>query len=157
MSSIFLPRGSALQIQGYDSSTNGGDGTYKYNKITEHNRSAIEINPMRIEKTQRMANGSLRKYFIADKKRFSVSWDMLPAYRTLTVDGKWGAEDLRTFYSSTEGKGSFNIRINLAKDGTNQESSSYEEYAVVFGDCSFTVIKRGLQPFWNVSLSMEEV
>lgn len=157
MSVLILPRGSALLIQGYDSSTNGGDGTLKYNKVTEHNRSPIEISTQRIEKTQRMSNGTLRKYWVADKKRFSLSWDMLPSYRTLTVDGGWGAEDLRTFYSSTEGKGSFNIRINLAKTGSSQESSGFELYTVIFGDCNFSVVKRGLQPFWNVSLSMEEV
>ena len=82
---------------------------------------------------------------------------MLPSYRTLTVDGAWGAEDLRTFYNSTEGKSSFNIRINFAKDGTNQESVNYEQYSVMFGECNFIVLKRGLQPFWNVSLTMVEV
>lgn len=157
MSSIYLPRGSVLQIQGYDPTINGGDGTFKYNKVTEHNRSPIEISNIRIEKQQRMANGTLRKYFIADKKRFSTSWTMLPSYADLTVDGAWGAQDLRTFYNSTEGQSSFNIRINLAKDGTNQESSNHEEYTVVFGDCNFTVVKRGLQPFWDVSLTLEEV
>lgn len=157
MSALIVPRGSILQIQGYDSSANGGDGTLKYNKVTEHNRSQFDIRPERIEKQVRMGNGSLRKFFIADKRTFNLSWDMLPSYRTLTVDGAWGAEDLRTFYNSTEGKGAFNIRINFAKDGTNQESANYEQYNVMFGECNFTVLKRGLQPFWNVSLSMVEV
>ena len=82
---------------------------------------------------------------------------MLPTYRTLTVDGYWGAEDLRTFYASDEGKGTFRIRINFAKDGTNQSSSGYEEYTVSFTDCSFVVVKRGIQAHWNVSMMMEEV
>jgi hypothetical protein len=159
MTTVTMPRGSILQIQGYDLTTNGGDGTLKYNKITEHNRSQFDISTERIEKQQRMSNGTLRKYFIADKKTFSLSWDMLPSYRTLTVDGAWGAEDLRSFYASTSGKGSFNIRVNLAKDGTNQEniSGKYEDYTVVFGSCNFTVLKRGIQPFWNVSMTLVEV
>jgi hypothetical protein len=32
---------------------------------------------------------------------------MLPSYRTLTVDGGWGAEDLRSFYFGDEGKAEF--------------------------------------------------
>ena len=112
---------------------------------------------MRIEQSQRMSNGTLRKFHIADKKRFGLSWSMLPTYRTLTVDGYWGAEDLRTFYASDEGKGTFRIRINFAKDGTNQSSSGYEEYTVSFTDCSFVVVKRGIQAHWNVSMMMEEV
>lgn len=157
MTTVTMPRGSILQIQGYDSSANGGDGSLKYNKVSEHNRSQFDISTDRIEKQQRMSNGTLRKFFIADKKTFTLSWDMLPSYRTFTVDGAWGAEDLRTFYSSAEGQSSFNIRINLAKNGTNQESSNYEQYSVVFNDCNFTVLKRGLQPFWNVSITLVEV
>lgn len=157
MSTVTMPRGSILQIQGYDSSANGGNGSLKYNKVSEHNRSQFDISSERIEKQQRMSNGTLRKYFVADKKTFTLSWDMLPSYRTLTVDGAWGAEDLRTFYSSAQGQSSFNIRVNLAKDGTNQESANYEEYVVVFSNCNFTVLKRGMQPFWNVSITLVEV
>lgn len=157
MSIVTMPRGSILQIQGYDSSANGGDGSLKYNKVSEHNRSQFDISSERIERQQRMSNGTLRKYFVADKKTFTLSWDMLPSYRTLTVDGAWGAEDLRTFYSSAQGQSSFNIRVNLAKDGTNQESANYEEYVVVFSNCNFTVLKRGMQPFWNVSITLVEV
>jgi hypothetical protein len=154
MSALVVPRGSILQIHGHDVL---GDNTIKYNKVTEHNRSQFEISTDRIEKQQRMANGTLRKYFVADKKTFNLSWDMLPSYRTLTVDGAWGAEDLRSFYLSTEGQSSFDIRVNLAKSGTNEELFGYEQYNVVFGSCNFTVLKRGLQPFWNVSLTLVEV
>jgi hypothetical protein len=157
MSIVTMPRGSILQIQGYDASANGGDGSLKYNKVSEHNRSQFDISSERIEIQQRMSNGTLRKYFVADKKTFTLSWDMLPSYRTLTVDGAWGAEDLRTFYSSAQGQSSFSIRVNLAKDGTNQESANYEEYVVVFSNCNFTVLKRGMQPFWNVSITLVEV
>lgn len=157
MSTIAMPRGSILQIQGYDSSINGGDGLLKYNKVSEHNRSQFDISTERIENQTRMANGTLRKYFVADKKTFTLSWDMLPSYRTLTVDGGWGAEDLRTFYSSSQGESSFNIRINLAKNGVSQESSDYEQYTVIFGNCNFVVLKRGIQPFWNVSMTLVEV
>ena len=82
---------------------------------------------------------------------------MLPSYRTLTVDGAWGAEDLRTFHASDDGIQSFNIKVNLAKTGLDQSSSGYESYNVVISNFNAVVIKRGLQPFWNVSLELDEV
>jgi hypothetical protein len=152
-----MPRGSLLLIQATDLAINGGDGTVKYNKVSEHNRSEFNVGSNRIEEFRRMANGSLRKFFVAEKRTFTVSWDMLPSYRTLTVDAAWGAQDLRSFYNSTEGQGAFNIRVNFAKTGSNQESSGYEQFNVMFKDASFTVVKRGLQPHWSVSITLEEV
>jgi len=141
-----MPRGSILQIE-----SNGA-----YHKVTEHNRSAFDISPQRIETQTRMVNGSLRKFWIADKRAFSLSWDMLPHSTDLTVDGKWGAEDIQNFYYSPEGRGAFNIKINLATDGTNQESTG-EVVKVMFQSASFSVLKRGLEPFWSVSITLDEV
>ena len=152
-----LPRGSILSIEATDVGASPPGTTKTFNKVTEHNRSDLGISIERIEQVTRTSNGTLRKNYITDKRRFSASWTMLPSYRTLTVDGAWGAEDLRSFYLSDEGKTSFRIRINLAKAGTDQTSSGYEEYTVVFGGCNFSVVKRGLQPHWNVSIELEEV
>lgn len=153
----FLPRGSILSIEAIDLLASPPGTTKVWNKVTEHNRSELGLTIERIEKVTRTSDGTLRKNHIADKKRFSATWTMLPSYRTLTVDGAWGAEDLRTFYLSNGGKESFKIRINLAKTGTDQTSSGYEEYTVVFGGCNFSVVKRGLQPHWTVSIELEEV
>jgi hypothetical protein len=152
-----MPRGSILLIQAKDLLATPAGTTLTWNKVTEHNRSEFEISPERIQKTQRMSNGTLRKFFISDKQRMTLSWQMLPSYRTLTVDGAWGAEDLRAFYESNEGQATFNIRVNMAKNGSSQESSGYEEYTVNIVSASFSIVKRGLQPFWNVSLSLEEI
>jgi hypothetical protein len=164
---MILGRGSILSIYAADPlATNVVDGvivsapvtSLQWNKLTEHNRSSFNVDNNRIEQAQRTSNGTLRKFFIADKKTFSVSWDMLPSYRTLTVDGAWGAEDIRSFYNSIAGQGVFKIKINLAKNGTNDtETVKAEEYDVVFTNCSFTVLKRGLQPHWSVSITLEEV
>jgi hypothetical protein len=154
---MFLPRGSILYIEAKDLLATPAGTTKTWNKITEHNRSAFELSTERIEKIVRTSNGTLRKNHIADKKKFQLSWDMLPSYRTLTVDGGWGAEDLRSFYFGDEGKQSFNIRVNLAKTGLDQSSSGYESYNVIISSCNFTVVKRGMQPHWNVSLSLDEV
>jgi hypothetical protein len=155
--SMFLPRGSILYIEAKDLLATPAGTTKTWNKVTEHNRSSLELSTERIEKIVRTSNGTLRKNHIADKRKFQLSWDMLPSYRTLTVDGGWGAEDLRSFYHSDEGKQSFNIRVNLAKTGLDQSSSGYESYTVIISSCNFTVLKRGMQPHWNVSLSLDEV
>ena len=155
--SMFLPRGSILYIEAKDLLASTPGTTKTWNKVTEHNRSALELSTERIEKVVRTSNGTLRKNPIAEKKKFQLSWEMLPSYRTLTVDGGWGAEDLRSFYFGDEGKQSFNIRINLAKAGLDQSSSGYESYTVIISSCNFTVVKRGMQPHWNVSLSLDEV
>ena len=157
MTALYLPRGSVLWIEAKDLLATPAGTTKTWNKVSEHNRSPLEINVERIEAITRTSNGSLRKNHIADKRSFSVSWEMLPSYRDLTVDGGWGAEDLRQFYLSDDGKKTFNIRINLAKTGSDQSSSGYESYTVSFSNCSFSVLKRGIQPHWSVSLTMDEV
>jgi hypothetical protein len=157
MPALYLPRGSVLWIEAKDLLATPAGTTKTWNKVTEHNRSPLEINVERIESITRTSNGTLRKNHIADKRSFSVSWEMLPSYRDLTVDGGWGAEDLRQFYLSDDGKKTFNIRINLAKTGSDQSSSGYESYTVSFSNCSFSVLKRGIQPHWSVSLTMDEV
>jgi hypothetical protein len=149
MPALILPVGSALFIQ---------DANNAWQKLTEHNRSPVSVDTQRFEKTSRMANGSLRKLFIADKKSVSTSWSMVPSYSTMTVDGGWGAEDLRTFYLSAKGQGTFNVRIAYTSTRT-------EEFLGSFTACSFNLIKRNVkenaantpQAFWDVSLSLEEV
>jgi len=149
MSVLTLPVGSALFIQ-------DANGTWQ--KLTEHNRSPISVDTQRFEQTSRMANGSLRKLFIADKKQVATSWSMVPSYSTMTVDGGWGAEDLKTFYLSAKGQGTFSVRIAY-------NSSRTEDFVASFTSCSFNIIKRNVkanvadtaQLFWDVSISLEEV
>lgn len=133
-----------------------------FRRVSEHNRSEFNEKSLRIEQNKRMSNGSLRRYFIADKKQWDVSWSMLPSYRNETADGGWAAEDLKVFYESEAGQNPFSIKINTSHNPANLEDSSFWEagkntYEVVFTSCSFTVVKRGLQPYWNVSMSMEQV
>jgi hypothetical protein len=47
--------------------------------LSDDNRQVIRINPERIEKRQRMVNGRMRSYHIADKLRISTSWSGLPS------------------------------------------------------------------------------
>lgn len=135
----------------------------RFRRVTEHNRQPLSINIERIEQSARMANGTTRKYFIADKISVSASWEMLPSFRNETVDGGWGAEDIKNFYESTAGRGAFRIKLNptvfspdLITDSAGSLSDDYT-YTVMFTSCDFTVIKRGLQPFWSVNITLEQV
>lgn len=124
------------------------------NAISDHNRSPVSIEVDRIETSNRMANGTLRKYVIADKRTFSVSWDDLPHSEEYTVDGFWGKREIEAFYNGGQpgmaGAGPFTLTLNEG-DGT------VNTYTVVFSSYSAEVSKRGLYDFWNVSVSLEEV
>lgn len=150
---ITLPVGSVLYV---DISTNN---TPSWVKLSEHNRSTISVDPMRIERSQRMSNGTLRKIFIADKKAISTSWNMLPSYSTMTVDGGYGAVDLKSFYHG-KGTGTFKIKISY-----NSVSARDEILTMSFTAGNFSIVKRNVkeniadapQEFWDVSISLEEV
>lgn len=47
--------------------------------LSDHNRQPIDVSNERIENRQRMANGTMRSYFIADKLTITTSWDLLPS------------------------------------------------------------------------------
>ena len=135
----------------------------RFRRVTEQNRAPLSLNVERIESGQRMSNGTLRKYFIADKLNISASWEMIPSFRNETVDGGWGAEDLKAFYESAAGRGAFRIKLNptvfsteLIEQSDGALADDYT-YTVMFTSCDFTVVKRGLQPFWSVNISLEQV
>jgi hypothetical protein len=135
----------------------------RFRRLTEHNRLPLSLNTERIESSQRMANGALRKYFIADKLNLNVSWEMIPSFRNETVDGAWGAEDIKNFYESAAGRGPFRIKINptvfstsLVEQSDGALADDYT-YTMAFTSCDFSIIKRGLQPFWSVNISLEQV
>jgi hypothetical protein len=47
--------------------------------LSDDNREAIDFTQERIEKRERMINGRMRSYHIADKLSISASWTMLPS------------------------------------------------------------------------------
>lgn len=169
----FSYKGATVVAPGniYDATTASRNGlaynnrltTTKFRRVTEHNRAPLSLNTERIESRQRMSNGTLRKYFIADKLNLSVSWEMIPSFRNETVDGGWGAEDLKNFYESAAGRGSFRIKLNptvfsyeLVEQSDGALADDYT-YTVMFTSCDFAVVKRGLQTFWSVNISLEQV
>lgn len=119
------------------------------NALSDHNRTPLEVSPEVIERKVRTARGQLRKYHVAHKRTFSTSWSMLPGATNKTVDGKWGADAIETFYYANPGQ--FQLRVTN-RDGTKQT------YNVMFTEFSKSLEKRwNSDNYYNVSISMEEV
>lgn len=111
------------------------DGQYR--ALSEHNRQPISISTNRLEQVQRMSNGTVRKFYVADKLQLSISWSMLPSYSTFTVDEKWGALDIKNFYDGAFGKSSFNVKV---MHGTG--STALYDKVMYFTGCSLEMVRR---------------
>lgn len=150
--SIYLPEGSLIYL----------NSTLK---LSEHNRQPVQLSKNRIEKQQRMNNGTLRKFFVADKENISVSWNMLPSSYTYTIDGGYGALDLKSFYDGTAAKASGALSGRKSFDVTIKYGGTTKTMEMIFTGFSLDIVKRNVkqatgdtaQEFWNVSLTMEEV
>lgn len=116
---------------------------------TEGNRSELSVDFERIKESERMANGRLREYYVADKRTWSVSWDMLPAPTSETVDGNAGGAEMEAFYKSHPGEILLTIK--------HKDSSLDETVPVVLSSFDKTHVARGAFDMWDLSVSMEEV
>jgi hypothetical protein len=116
--------------------------------VTDHNRSPLSVSVERIENKQRMADGTMRKYVIADKRTWTCSWEWLPTSDAKTVDGKMGGTAMETFYNSNPG--AFALQLYMG-DGTSTT------YQVMFSDFSKEVVKRGTVDFLTINVTLEEV
>lgn len=63
--------------------------------LSDHNRAAIDFKVDRIEKRERMINGRMRSYHIADKMTISTSWDNLPS-RAFSNDPNFNSAGVAT-------------------------------------------------------------
>jgi hypothetical protein len=72
-------------------------------KLTDHNRGEITVTPELIQNESRMANGTLKKYVIAQKDKISTSWSYVPSKTSECVDGNRGAAWLESFYKANVG------------------------------------------------------
>jgi hypothetical protein len=112
--------------------------------LSDDNRSPLDFKPTRIEKRERMINGRMRSYHIADKWTISASWDMLPsrafdktplfdedgkpvdnaptraAAANYTTDGGAGGADLLDWYENHRGS----FWVYLAYDKLNNFSAT---------------------------------
>lgn len=116
---------------------------------SDHARSDLSEDTERIGTSDRMANGRMRNFFVADKRSWSVSWDSLPAPDEMTADGKQGAKAIEEFYKTT--RGDFQMRL------THKDSGLDETVTVMFKSFSKDIVARGSYDMWDVSVSLDEV
>jgi hypothetical protein len=155
----------------------------KFLILSDHNRKDISFKPQRIEKRERMINGRMRSYHIADKLTISTSWDMLPSRAfslnpqfnnatgaatglgtQYTVDGGAGGNELLDWYNSHTGSFyvflAYDNKSNFETTGQYGHLAEYNEVVEMFiSSFEYTVNKRGgsTYDFWNVSVTLEEV
>lgn len=149
--------------------------------VSDHNRSEISFSNERIETRQRMVNGGMRSYWIADKLKISSAWNRLPSrpfdekmefldngtpaysgYTSYTVDGAAGGVDMLSWYENHPG--SFYLYLSYDKYRINgiEQYNRLQTYnqilKVYFSSFDYNVEKRsgGGFDFWTVSVSMEE-
>lgn len=133
---LFLKKPALLELDG--------------NALSDHNREPVEQEDQLFNNDVRTVNATLRRQHIGTKKRFSVSWSMLPAKSEDTVDGFWGADDMKSFYASNSGA-SFTFTIYDEDDPVGTE------YTVMFTNFSSELIHRWDQYLWDVNFEVEEV
>jgi hypothetical protein len=145
--------------------------------LTDHNRAPIAITPQRLELSQRMANGTMRKYVVANKKVLDISWKFVPSASTTittqsgktvpsfapTVDGNYGAGFMKAFYEQYVFSPIY-VKLTYAKDnatGTGHASSvlgGSEIIQVFITDFKYTVINRfTLSDYVDIDMQFTEV
>jgi hypothetical protein len=159
--------------------------TNQFMILSDDNRDSINMQSNRIEKRERMINGRMRSYHIADKLTISVSWKMLPSRsfsldpefnsegksvltgpsQQYTTDGGAGGVDILDWYENH--KGSFWVYLAYDKKSNfGTDDNSYAHLAqynqlveVFFSDFNYSVIKRGSSTydFWDIDITLEEV
>lgn len=148
--------------------------------LSDHNRGPIEAKITRIEKRERMVNGRMRSYHIADKLSITLSWSMIPSRsfsaspefdetgtkqygEQYTADGGAGGAELLDWYENNTGSFWVYLSYDKPDNFSSNKYSRLSEYSQViemfFADFSYSVQKRGgsNHDLWNVSLTLEEV
>lgn len=159
-----------------------GDEFINFIILTDDNRQYIDLSYDRIEKRERMINGRMRSYHVADKAKLSVNWDSIPsrAYSDFpqiapdgslynaasitkyTTDGGAGGADMKEWYDNNVG--SFWVYLSYDDPnsiGTYDKMGVYynEPIEMYFSNFAHTVQRRGgaTHDLWNVQMSLEEV
>jgi len=154
--------------------------------LSDDNRGPISVDFDRIEQRQRMINGRMRSYHIADKIKIGTSWSNLPSraffdgpgsidedgntslqtkktQKDYTSDGGAGGVDILDWYESHQG--SFWVYLaydnysNFATETFDRLGQYNQIVEVFFSGFDYTIQKRGGNnfDFWDISLDLEEV
>jgi len=140
------------------------DGT-TWNKISDHNRAPLDISFERFGTDNRMVDATLRRYSVAKKRTFSLSWTTFPSKinptylgRTGlgTVDGGWAGEDIEAFYKANDG--AFFVKLRKGTDEAKAiADGTIEVVTVMITEFSKSIEKRGVVDLWSLDITLEEV
>lgn len=124
--------------------------------LSDHSRSPLSVTYDTVENSQRMADGTTRKYVIANKKVLSCSWEMLPTVKTQVVDGNSSALEMKRFFEINY---PYDMTMSLYYKRNNSSDSSYVETINVFWNTmTFDVMKRYRNfDYWNITADFTEI
>jgi hypothetical protein len=98
---LYVPNGYEV---GADTGAQAGDDSLsQFLILSDDNRSEIAIDQDRIEKRERMINGRMRSYHVADKLKISTSWNMLPS-RAYALSPDFNLSNGSSTYNGSYGK-----------------------------------------------------
>jgi hypothetical protein len=185
-SSIYVPAG--YEIGAKTSTVTNIDTTLvdDFIILSDDNREALKFDIERLEQKERMINGRMRSYHVADKLTLSTAWNTLPSrsYASLpdfnvgtgkspsynsntaefTTDGGAGGAEILNWYETH--KGSFWVFLSYDKHtnfGNDADAKNHlPEYSQVLemfiSSFDYSVNKRGQNfDFWDISVTLEEV
>lgn len=182
---IYVPNG--LEIGADPTGETNSTMLNQFLILSDHNRQPISMNTTRIEQRERMINGRMRSYHVADKMTISLSWNLLPSRSFVanpefdqttgkstysgngslehTADGGAGGAEILDWYENH--KGSFWVYLaydkypNFGKDDLAYgHLGQYNQIVeVFFSDFNYSIERRGSNNFdlWNISVTLEEV
>lgn len=152
--------------------------------LSDHNRSPINGSFNRLEQRERMINGRMRSYHIADKLEISTSWEMLPS-RSYPGAADYSSAGQTTYtkteeYTADNGAGGVELldwylnhtdsfwvflsydnykNYNVADSAYNQLNEYSEVVEMFVSSFDYSIVKRGnsTYDFWNIDIRLEEV
>ena len=99
----------------------GSDGVWY--QITDDNRQPIKIAYEIIEKNNRMAEGTLRRYVVARKHKINSSWQNVWSKTSMSSDGGKAAAWLKSFYEANVFT-PVNVRLTVASVNTQNMNTT---------------------------------
>lgn len=145
--------------------------TWDGDKVSDHGREALSVSTERIGTDRRMANGTLRRHFVKNKRTWSLSWNNLPSRNDVTggmttADGGMSGREMEDFYNANPGKFRMVLRTGSAINETEPvvtdaelpfEDDNFYMANVMITEFSHEVLKRGMVDLWSASVTLEEV
>lgn len=145
--------------------------TWNGTKVTDHGRSALGMGVERLGVDKRMADGTLRRQFVKNKRTWTTGWENIPSRNGVTggmstADGGMSGSEIESFYFATPGKFRLVLRRgsasglvvpNPAETALPFEDNNFYICNVMFTEFNREVRKRGVVDLWAINITLEEV